>query len=546
MPARTIAALLVVAGLTATGHIGERFQLGRVEVIGPLPHGTPRLVTAFRSGDSSDLEAVLAEVRRLRMAMVDSGYLSASLHIDTARSEGVMDLILKPDWGLRPLVRDWQVSCDDSTSVVLVRGSLPRGRPYTRPLAGRAVAQAAAALQRAGFPLAEVAVVSLAESSGGVVPTLRIRSGPRPNVTFIAFQPELAPAGVLGQLARFRPGPYSSTRVAAWRRNIESYGFALVDSVEIVASAVDTGLLVRLRRARASEAFAAVGYSAADRVLSGHARVRLGNLLESGRNLSGMWQSGYGDVQYAVDYLEPCLLRSPVDVTVAMSHRNTDTSYAHTRGLVRAELVAATPVRVVLETGVERVVDAARGRRLDVTWAGTGVVYDVRNSTVNPSRGFKAGAGTRLGLRDADSSSALLTDYSQLDFEVAAPVAGSVVGWAGLAFRAVYSAASLLEPELNRMGGAGGLRGYRDGQFRARSLGWLSLEPRYLAGGLSRLYPFVDIGGYGADGAIRLAAAWGVGARVGTGSGLLGLDYGVAFGESPLSGKVHLSLKIAF
>jgi hypothetical protein len=43
-----------------------------------------------------------------------------------------------------------------------------------------------------------------------------------------------------------------------------------------------------------------------------------------------------------------------------------------------------------------------------------------------------------------------------------------------------------------------------------------------------------------------LVWGYGVGTRVATQVGVLGLDYGIAFRDSPLRGKVHLSYDVMF
>ncbi|MFO7652040.1 MAG: BamA/TamA family outer membrane protein [bacterium] len=546
MPAGRFLALLLALAAAGFGYIGDRFVLGSVEASFHGAVGAPAVTSDLRPGDSSDMEAVAVEVRRFELVLADSGYLNARAAVDTARTEGGVSLRFRVEPGVRARLLRWRVAGSESLPEARLRRVLPRRRYYTRPRVERAVSAARQAMAEADFPLAEVALVAVAESSGWVTPTLRVIAGPRPGIDFVAFEPELVRRAVLERLARFRKGPYSAERVDAWRRNIESYGFCAVAGVEVVTADADTGLLFGLRRVGASEVFAAAGYSTADSRFNGFARVALGNLFESGRRLSGTWQSGYGDTRYSVSYTEPVALRTPVDVMLEVFHRSVDTSYAHTRGHVRATMLTAGPASVVVETGLERIVDVATRTRVDATWAGTQFGYDRRDRSANPRRGYMVGAGNRLGLRGGDSSAMRLADYVQLDVEAAWPVVGQLVGWARIAVRSVYSAAELLDPELNSMGGANSLRGYGEQQILARSLGWASLEPRVLIGRSTRVYPFFDAGAYGEGDTLRMAAAWGAGARVAAGPGLFGIDYGVALGESPMRGKVHMNLQIGF
>jgi outer membrane protein assembly factor BamA len=541
------AALLLACTTQIVAYVGDRFVLTGVEAADRDKPAVLVPETRLAAGDSSDLEELAAEADRIAAVLADSGFLSAQVSVDTARADGGVLVAFVVCRGPRSRIREWQFAGPDSLPEAVLRRVLPRRVPYTRPVALRAVAAAREVMvETANHPLAELAIAALVDSAGWVTPVLAVRAGPTPNVRFLACRPALVSERLLSSLARFSPGLYSGRRVAAWRRNVESYGFAQVDSVAAVSAGSDTGVLFTVRRLRASEATGAAAYSAEQRQLSGFARVSIGNLFETGRSLAGEWRSGYGDTRYSLVYLEPVVLRGPADLEIGVSHRSLDTSFADTRAFARVTIIGPRLVRVGLETGVERIVDVARKERLDATWAGTILAYDGLDGRLNPSRGVAASAATRVGLRDSDSAAARLIDRTELDFEVAAPLVGRLVGWFGSSARTVYSPDELLEPELYPLGGAGSLRGYRQDQFLSRTIGWASFEPRFLLGRLSRAYPFIEAGAYAADGRIRFLGAWGVGARLAAGVGQFGIDYGVAFGASPLTGKLHFNLRVAF
>jgi hemolysin activation/secretion protein len=86
------------------------------------------------------------------------------------------------------------------------------------------------------------------------------------------------------------------------------------------------------------------------------------------------------------------------------------------------------------------------------------------------------------------------------------------------------------------------VRGYREDEFTSSRVGWFNTELRYSLDRTSSVYPFLDAGVY------RDSLVWGygVGTRVATQVGVLGLDYGIAFRDSPLRGKVHLSYDVMF
>ena len=103
-----------------------------------------------------------------------------------------------------------------------------------------------------------------------------------------------------------------------------------------------------------------------------------------------------------------------------------------------------------------------------------------------------------------------------------------------------------------RFGGATTLRGYREEQFRGSRLAWSNLEYRYLLSARTRAFVFFDAGYYSGFEYAGAATprqevensvyAWGLGARVDTPLGLIGVDYGLGQGDPLTNGKVHISL----
>jgi outer membrane protein insertion porin family len=115
-------------------------------------------------------------------------------------------------------------------------------------------------------------------------------------------------------------------------------------------------------------------------------------------------------------------------------------------------------------------------------------------------------------------------------------------------------------PDQFRLGGATTLRGYREEQFRGSRVAWSNIEYRYLLSRRSRAFLFFDFGYY-----YRIERspsenetepqflkieefkpAWGLGVRVDTPLGIVGVDYGLGEGDALTNGKVHVSLVNSF
>ena len=103
-----------------------------------------------------------------------------------------------------------------------------------------------------------------------------------------------------------------------------------------------------------------------------------------------------------------------------------------------------------------------------------------------------------------------------------------------------------------KLGGARTLRGYREEQFHGSRVIWANLEYRLLHGRRSWSFLFLDAGHYFRQVRDPLAGAigqvsgekvgYGVGLRVDSRLGILGVDYGLGEGDGLTEGKVHFGV----
>ena len=104
--------------------------------------------------------------------------------------------------------------------------------------------------------------------------------------------------------------------------------------------------------------------------------------------------------------------------------------------------------------------------------------------------------------------------------------------------------------ELFYLGGATTLRGYDEDWFLGPRRVYANLEYRFLVGPDSQIFVFTDLGAVTLietpsvfD---RLRVGYGVGARLESKGGILRINYGLAAGDSPLRGKIHVNLGASF
>ena len=104
--------------------------------------------------------------------------------------------------------------------------------------------------------------------------------------------------------------------------------------------------------------------------------------------------------------------------------------------------------------------------------------------------------------------------------------------------------------ELFYLGGATTLRGYDEDWFSGPRRVYANFEYRFLVGPDSQIFVFTDLGAVTLieTPAVfdRLRVGYGVGARLESKGGILRINYGLAAGDSPLRGKIHVNLGASF
>lgn len=104
--------------------------------------------------------------------------------------------------------------------------------------------------------------------------------------------------------------------------------------------------------------------------------------------------------------------------------------------------------------------------------------------------------------------------------------------------------------ELFYLGGATTLRGYDEDWFSGPRRVYANLEYRFLVGPDSQIFVFTDLGAVTLietpSTFDRLRVGYGVGARLESKGGILRVNYGLAAGDSPLRGKIHVNLGASF
>ena len=297
--------------------------------------------------------------------------------------------------------------------------------------------------------------------------------------------------------------------------------------------------------------------------LTGLIDLNFGNLFGTGRQLGARWEKRSRDTQeLALSYREPWMLGYPLHLSGGFQQLIQDTIYVERQLEVAIDWPVSPRFTISGRLSRQSVTpDSLASERLflpksRVLGAAFGVAYNSLDFPLNPNQGvayqttIESGRKS-IGVLGATPSRSIHRQRLTVDFQLVVPVLRSQVLSVALRGRQVTSGEEFVSiTDEYRLGGATTLRGYREEQFRGSRVGWSNVEYRYLLGPRSRAFAFVDIGYFFKETATakieEFKNAYGIGARVETPLGVVGVDYGLGEGDGLLQGKVHVSLVNSF
>jgi outer membrane protein insertion porin family len=303
--------------------------------------------------------------------------------------------------------------------------------------------------------------------------------------------------------------------------------------------------------------------------VAGLIEVKFGNLLGTGRQINARWEKRDRQTQeLALRYREPWVAGYPAHASGGFQQTIRDTSYVERRWDFTAELPLGQNFSASGHIARESIApDSLTQIRFglpasSVTSIGAALRYDSTDDPINPRRGIFYMAAVETGRKNTDQAGAARKNFSRdkisVDFHYLFSAFSRQVLSLAVHGRQVKSNAppEILVTDQFRFGGATTLRGYREEQFRGSRVAWSNLEYRYLLSRRTRAFLFFDAGYYsgfeytGATSQLQEVEnsvyAWGLGARVDTPLGIIGVDYGLGKGDPLTNGKVHVSLVNSF
>jgi outer membrane protein insertion porin family len=297
--------------------------------------------------------------------------------------------------------------------------------------------------------------------------------------------------------------------------------------------------------------------------------VKFGNLLGTGRQINARWEKRSRETQeLALRYREPWIAGYPVHLSGGFQQLIQDTTYVERRWDFTAELPLGQNFSASGHFARESMAPDSLAQirfnlpRSSVSSVGASLRYDSTDDPINPRRGVFYMTAVETGRKNTGHGGGrrkFSRDKILVDLHWLLPTFGSQVLSFAVHGRQVKSNAppEILVTDQFRFGGATTLRGYREEQFRGSRVAWSNLEYRYLLSRRARAFIFFDAAYYSGfeytsvsppqlEAIENSVYGWGLGGRVDTPLGIIGVDYGLGQGDPLTNGKVHISLVNSF
>ncbi|MBE0645999.1 MAG: BamA/TamA family outer membrane protein [Bacteroidetes bacterium] len=491
----------------------------------------------------------------------DSSTVTASIHF----AEG-------------PLLRTGRITFTGNAGIsaeTLARErDLTPGTVFTDAALNADLRRIVAAYDAAGYPFAEARLEDLAlrEEDGDARAdiTIAITEGPLFFIDEITVEGNAqTDADVIIRETRIGEHErYDPENVADIRRRLERLQFfSRVDEPQLYLRDSTGGLLLRVAEGNTNQFDGVVGYQPPrgeeqSGSFTGLVNMSFRNLFGTGRRLDARWERATSEIsELAIHYLEPWVAGLPVNVAGGLFQRQQDSAYVRRSfdGAVSflwnsdVQLTGKVEQTQVIPSEGSQVAGLARSTTLT---GGLELRIDTRDNVYNPRSGITLRNSYSSGNKRIRLAAGDVTAFVQrleVDAEYFLELFSRTVFAAGLHGRELRGGELDLS-DLYRLGGANTLRGYREEQFSGTRLGWTSVELRYSLGRRTFAFAFFDFGyieqspdptrNRPAFSALR--RGYGIGGRLETGLGIIGVSYALGEGDGLAEGKIHFGLINAF
>jgi len=284
--------------------------------------------------------------------------------------------------------------------------------------------------------------------------------------------------------------------------------------------------------------------------ITGFANVEFLNLFGSDRSLEVFWEKLPAQRELIdLNYHESGIARIPVQGDFSLSREEVDSTYVRTNFktmLYYYNQKNNYGIYLSLDqffpgTRRPKVVEKTGFTKLGVFWD-----FDSRDNIFNPTRGITSHLLLYNVLTETDGEN-LSKNAAEIDLQFLHKLSSRFIGEISSSMRIIENK-DLTIFEYFYLGGSDNLRGFLENQFTGFRVGWLNLELRYLLSRYSRVFVFGDYG-YVKNPEYTMGKLFslGLGLRIRTKLGLLGIDYGLGYENGNFNdlqdGLIHFGIE---
>lgn len=531
------------------------------------------------------------DLDKLRSLFITNCYYFSEVSIDSLHyfdDSLYVNIFIRIEPNLKSLIKKIIISGNTifTTDNILKNFSTKAGSCLQNKLLETDINNLITRYEESGYPLVtiEVTDISVADEENAIEVTLEIDEGLKIRIDKIQIEGNTeTESDVIIRETRLQQGEiYSQSKIQKIPQRLnrmqlfssisEPQLFILQDSnsvADTILSSIkkasrkagipaSSGLLIKVTEANTNSFDGVVGYlpgSVSEKgYFTGLVDVTMRNLFGTARKLNVKWLKDERNSQeIGIRYTEPWLLNYPVNLAGTFFQRQQDTIYVRRFIELKSELMISDLFSVGVLFNQENIIPSFETATRYVNSSGTtslgfDVHYDSRDNIYNPTSGINYKSDYRYGrkknytLNSVQNVQRIGIDVEWFQETFRRQVV--VVGLHGKELRTGFVEVS----DLFRFGGANTLRGYRENQFLGYRIVWSNLEYRLIAGKKSFFSVFFDAGYYtrkNSDLNIiteSVKYGYGVGMRVETALGTVGVSLALGKGDTFNQAKIHFGL----
>ncbi|MBI3363611.1 MAG: BamA/TamA family outer membrane protein [Ignavibacteriae bacterium] len=438
---------------------------------------------------------------------------------------------------------------------------------------GQDIGRVLAAYERVGYPFASADVRDIVISSDvsfhALTISLSVDEGPRVMIDEIRItgNKETKSEVIVREMRIGLHEPFNEETVVKIPDRLNRMNiFTSVKEPQVFLGKNGGGLLIAVEEGNANTFDGVLGYVPSSGTdgggsLSGMVNVTLGNLFGTARKLNVRWQRDDAQSQeMTLQYLEPWVVSLPLNIGGVFHQRKQDSLYVRREFEAKADLLLTESFSVGGILSQEEIIPSSTifvqaVSNSHTLTTGIDIHYDTRDDALSPTHGvnyrtrYQIGSKRFSGLAIGGNGDAASVQKVSLDVDGYGQTFDRQVVAIGLHGRQTTSGRLELG-DLYRFGGTNTLRGYRENTFIGSRVAWMNIEYRFLLARRSFFFGFVDMGyaDLPADDVRHTEAktqfniGYGIGIRLETSLGNIGMSFALGQGDSFTQGKIHIGL----